>query len=52
MKKRDKYNTLAVAIRAKGWTAIPLRVEVRARGYINPKWGAMRKVPVDNSNQG
>ena len=44
MRKHDKYNKLAIAIRAKGWTAIPLCVEVGARGYINHKWGAMRKV--------
>ena len=44
MKKHDKYNKLAIAIRAKGWTAIPLCVEVGARGYINHKWGHMRKV--------
>ena len=44
MKKHDKYNKLAIAIRAKGWTAIPLCIEVGARGYINHKWGRMRKV--------
>jgi hypothetical protein len=44
MRKHDKYNPLAIAIDAKGWTAIPLCVEVGARGYINHKWGQMRKV--------
>ena len=44
MKKHDKYNKLAIAIRDKGWTAIPLCVEVGARGYINHKWGRMCKV--------
>ena len=44
MKKHDKYNKLAIAIRDKDWTAIPLCVEVGARGYINHKWGRMCKV--------
>ena len=44
MKKHYKYNKLAIAIKAKGWTAIPLCVEVGARGYINSTpWEHMRK---------
>ena len=42
MKKHDKYNSLAMLIRSNGWTAVPLCVEVGARGYINHKWGALR----------
>ena len=39
--KCEKYNTLAQSIRLKGWQAIPLYVEVGARGYIHNKWSQM-----------
>ena len=41
--KCEKYNTLAQSIRLKGWQAIPLYVEVGARGYIHNKWSQMSK---------
>ena len=39
--KHDRYNKLALQIRAGGWTAIPLCVEVGSRGYVNNKWRHM-----------
>ena len=44
MKKHGKYDKLAIAINSKGVVAVPLCVEVGARGYINHKWGHMCKV--------
>merc|ERR1711964_293784 len=41
--KCDKYNKLAQSIKLKGWQAIPLYVEVGARGYIHNKWFQMSK---------
>ena len=41
--KHDKYSRLARKVRAAGWTAIPLCVEVGARGHINHKWHIFTK---------
>ena len=36
--KHEKYGKLAHQLRAKGWKAIPICVEVGARGHTNHKW--------------
>ena len=36
--KHDKYSRLAKQVRDAGWRAIPLCVEVGARGHINHRW--------------
>ena len=36
--KHEKYSKLALKLREKGWKAIPMCVEVGARGHINHKW--------------
>ena len=36
--KHEKYSKLAHKLREKGWKAIPMCVEVGARGHINHKW--------------
>lgn len=42
-KKLRKYKKLERAVKANGWDAFPLYIEVGARGYINNKWSTMSK---------
>ena len=42
-KMQRKYNKLERAVLRNGWEAIPLCVEVGARGYMNNKWATMSK---------